>query len=522
MGGCYSASATVVLTNSVVSALAHLAKAGDRAAFDAEAARSGSGWLSALCASVEAPFAAQLREEARRLVSSWAGDDAHYHAFVGSDPAAAWFLVEAALAAAHGPVRAAHTYNPTAYALMACWELGVERPETPWLWLEASLPLASEAVRSWQLHIGKSHLGARARAAVEHLLSQPEHRSAELARLLLGLQGVSAQLALEWLLEPRLRKVAAEVLRPDVRRHEAELRALLERAVGSQRKAIAELLREVDPGIALSVPSADSAEEKLLERLRIDPLDDDAHSVWSDMLMARGDPRGEMIVLERALRAAPVAEQAALSHALAEHVAKHAKKLWDKPGGYPHRDRYRGRSRFECSLSIPARGSIEQWALRTVRLGSELFAAALPTAVLAHDEARKLGREKVRPVEALRAAAADPAAFAKQCAGLESFQISYVGKICDPSGALLPYQDAGHYVPAFSMKSTITLIEPGIPSQRRLELELWLPFEDRDDPGFVSVLERMRSIVGKVFRPKHFKLFSSSADGKKAVVRPNA
>lgn len=479
-------------------------------AFDAEATRLGSGWLAALCTGVEPERAEALRTEAHTLVTSWRGQDEHFAALLRSDRVASWFLVEAAMRAAEGPARPGYAYNRTLYALSDCWHHAADRVEAPWQWLEACLALR-DTERAAQFQEGLEPFGVKACPALLCALSKPERRTAELARVLLRFGGVTKELALEWILDPRLRNVAQEYFRADVRRHEGDLRALLERATGSQRKPIAELLREVDPSVALSAPSSNNTEEKLLERLRVDPLDDEAHSVWSDMLMARGDPRGEMIVLERALRAAPVAEQAALSANLAEHVASHAKQLWDKPGGYPHRDRYRGRSRFECAFAIPTRGAIETWVIRTLNLGRALFGAALPTTLEVDG----------KPARLLIPKAADPATFAKFCGGRDSV-IGFSGKLVDASGALLPYQEAGHYVPPFELSGSIKLFASVAPSMRRLELDLWLPFEDRNDPGFLALLDRMRAIVGKVFRPKHFKLFSSSADGKKAVVRPNA
>jgi uncharacterized protein (TIGR02996 family) len=69
---------------------------------------------------------------------------------------------------------------------------------------------------------------------------------------------------------------------------------------------------------------------RLLDQILADPADDALRMVYADQLIARGDPRGEYIAVERSLAAAARGseERAALSRRRAELRAAHAAEWW--------------------------------------------------------------------------------------------------------------------------------------------------------------------------------------------------
>src|SRR5688572_8569105 len=155
---------------------------------------------------------------------------------------------------------------------------------------------------------------------------------------------LDADLAVTWLADPTLRPLAETFLAPGLEAHEQLLRDRLEDAKPSEREAIVRLLRRVDPRLSLTGTHDTSTDGELQARLRENPVDEVTAEVWADSLIDRQDARGEVIALELALRRADPERALELSGTLATFVAANRKALWNKPGGFPYREKYRGRT----------------------------------------------------------------------------------------------------------------------------------------------------------------------------------
>jgi uncharacterized protein (TIGR02996 family) len=127
-------------------------------------------------------------------------------------------------------------------------------------------------------------------------------------------------------------------------------------------------------------PTRHEAEARLIAA----PDDVAATLVHADRLLADGDPRGELIALEHRLHDERDPVTRAALDARAATLLDHARDaVWARPGGFPFRARWRGRSfmRFEGSVAQLGRdGTIAAYA-RVRRFLEELTDCLAPRAI---------------------------------------------------------------------------------------------------------------------------------------------
>jgi uncharacterized protein (TIGR02996 family) len=220
--------------------------------------------------------------------------------------------------------------------------------------------------------------------------------------------------------------------------------------------------------------------------------------VYADALGAAGDPRGELIALEHALRGpADAATREALEARAAELLDHDRARIWDRPGGFPFRRRWRGRSYFRLD--------------RTFRLVEPLaparaFLAAVTDCIAPHrvdapvrcnDALAALGFEPVTTSE-LRTA---PWALRTRPARSLHDDIAALGNggvrhhyrfLITDDGAPRPFQRPGWYAHGRGLGSELVVyLDRG-----ELSLDLSLPFERFDDPGFVAFRQAAAVLLG--------------------------
>jgi hypothetical protein len=350
------------------------------------------------------------------------------------------------------------------------------------------------------------------------------------------------ELALTWFADPTLRPVAEEYFVPGLEQHEEMLRERLETAKQGEREAIVRLLRRIDPRLSLAGTHDTSTDGELQARLRENPGDESTAEVWADSLIDRQDPRGELIQLELAIRRAEPERALELSRALAAHVASHRKALWNKPGGFPFREKYRGRSAitFSSDWNHTMRGKPDGFfdrvqsfvetvtdarAPRYVYIGRRFFDpehAEPATSPLASQIAAALGGDVVQRADrdgafvertAVRDPIADPDALRALCAS-QPLTLAYEFRLAWPNtGILLPHQEGEHYAGGAELADGLRILLPG----HSLQLSVTFPFESTADPRFVELHEAMCETLGRVFTPSRWVALDPSADGKKLV-----
>jgi len=139
-------------------------------------------------------------------------------------------------------------------------------------------------------------------------------------------------------------------------------------------------------------PIAVALEARLVER----PDDDEAALVLADHLLASGDPRGELIALERAIARATDEDALAAAVARAAQLVDDERlRVWARPGGFPYRRRWVGRP-FATTRAVVARANDAAFRRALVRFLDELTDTRAPASVRADEPTPAV-------VEALRA-----------------------------------------------------------------------------------------------------------------------
>lgn len=273
-----------------------------------------------------------------------------------------------------------------------------------------------------------------------------------------------------------LRAVAEQLLASQVADVKAKLHARLDNATTGEHEAIIRLLRRVDAHVDHTGASSSSNLAELEGRLRADPFDVATAQVWADHLQDQDDPRGALMALDLAIASATRDRMLELSATRAELVAKYRKLMFGKPGGWPFRDKYLGRTFlvFGTTWRAMLRGKPE-----TVR-------------------------DKVL-------------GFLEQCTnctepGDTELMVNASFKLVWPGTKLvLPYQEDGHYPEAFGGSSISVKLSEG-----KLVLGLRFPFERFDDPGFLEVHRAIGDTLNKsTLTATGFSTATPTVDGKK-------
>ena len=386
-------------------------------------------------------------------------------------------------------------------------------------------------------------------AAIRRGLATLEIPSRRLLAIRLRRSGALApELAVTWFADPTLRPLAEEYFTPGVEDHEQLLRDRLAGAKQGEREAIVRVLRRIDPKLALSGTHDTSTDGELQARLREQPLDEVSAEVWADSLIDRQDPRGEVIALELAIRRTDDPERALeLSRAQGTLVATHRKALWNRPGGFPFREKFRGRGAiaFTSDWDHTMRGKLENLVDRVqafvetctdVRAPRDVIVGRRHVAALklrALDEApaslqrmvAALGADAVVLADAhgaairrtqVREPIADLDAFRAALLEDPDHSIAYEFQLAWPNtGVALPHQEGEHYAGGEPLRSRLQLHL----QFRSLDLRLAFPFESEADPRFLELYEAICETLGRVMTPSRWSRLTSSADGKKLVAK---
>ena len=287
-------------------------------------------------------------------------------------------------------------------------------------------------------------------------------------------------------------------------------------------------------------------EDKLLER----PGDMLASQVWADRLCELGDPRGELVALDHgitlALTAANPAHALDLSARRAELYREHFAEIFDRPGGYPFRDRYLGR----CVIYAPftfRRPSLQAEFPRLQLFARQLTTVEGPTGVRLVDMDRPAGspapgepgrlelqfRQALEPAKVTHSddlwyvwrtepaqPLADEALLGELAARTPSVTLMYRFQLTWPGTKVpLPYQESGHYPGEGSDQLTSMLSFSG---GAGLQGSFFLPFEDPADPAAELVRNaarlRLEPLVGAGFL-ESVTVLEPSADGAQLVPR---
>ncbi len=509
----------------------------DRAAFDRAARRLGGDWSTALLASVPAKRRAELDARTQQPY----GNAAQLRAWF-ADRDAGWayvrwahdFLIAHPRHAGYQLFRNVITgYHGFAAAFR-------ERCEGPWLWLELVGAVATDdrwVVRELAWPSGKATW-----PAITHAIAQGSpHRSVLGARL--GEEGgVRVELATAWLGDRVMRPEALRYFAPRVVEHEALLRAALADASPGAREDLVRLLRKVDPHLAADGQRDLSDDGELQARLRIDPTDAVTAAVWADLLSGRGDPRGEHLAVELAIATAEPVRALELSAAQAALFRDHRPALWNKPGGFPFREKYRGRTAigFRSGWDHYIRGTTESLVERVQQFAQHVTTARAPHELYPGNRERQiderakrtalsgnlaqvaeaLGGNTIGLVDKVGIAlrrylpaepVADEDALIAACAADPDLTLAYRFQLTWPGSTVpLPYQEADHYPPATALTSTLSIYL----RERLLRLVMLFPFEDFTDPRFLEVYEAISDTLGHVMTPSKWVRFIATTDGR--------
>jgi hypothetical protein len=533
------------------------ADAGDQAAFDEVARTLGGGWIEALCSTCDpehlavlADRFAEIEDMTRR--AAWidaAGPEAGY-------AVARWCATAIATMDryARGAPYAGHRIVD---ALVAYLHAQRMRVEPGWLWVEliAAVPHHKRALGEQLGYRARGILMWRMRAPIEHVLRGPRCSfRGLLGHFLADERAVDIDRAIEWLADPALRPTAETVLRNQIGEAAPALRAAIERSTGGARDAAVRLLRAEYPRIAIDGKTATDDDATLQTRLRARPDDAEAAAVWADLLGARGDPRGEHITLELAIRAAVEADDPAraleLSRAQAELAGREHKRIWGKPAGFPYREKYRGRSRV---------GFLSDWNHRIRRGNATLLVDRLEAFIYdltdAHgpveihhgrhldgpsgDASRRdqaddrIARELVRCLgddvtvfadddhffvrrERTDVALADPAGLRALWLANPNLTMIYELVLTWPGTEIaLPHQEGAHYAGGEAIENRLAIHL----ATRDIQLDLTFPYESFRDPQFLAIHDAIVDVLGRVLPAGRFMMMSPSADGQRMVSR---
>ncbi len=369
----------------------------------------------------------------------------------------------------------------------------------PWVWAELLLAVPSHkrTAAEYLARLGEVftdnaepaiRAAIRGKASVRGQLFQRLHRAGRL----------TTADALAGLSDPPLRETSEQVLRDRVAEVEDDLRDRLDGASAGTREAIVRLLRALDARVDSTGKISETNLGELETRLRASPDDAVTAQVWADLLQEEGDPRGQIAALDIALSRETDPERAlAMSEALARVVADHRKAVFGKPGGFPFREKYRGRGfiQFTSSWRGLLRGKPPKIFDKVMAFLGEATTIARPTPDIAIDTA----------IDDL-----DDKAFRAHCLGTAtqlsaSFQLAWPG-----TTIALPYQEPGHYPEGFVSELRVVL------ATGKLALTISFPFESFTAPGFARVHQQVADTLGKsVLAPSGFSLGTPTVDGKK-------
>ncbi len=399
-----------------------------------------------------------------------------------------WALIVEAIAAmprvpqyGYGrPYRGAEAVEPVRQALTWVDAHSEPWPEAPWLLLEliANVPSDQGPMRN-QLD-GLLHRIDHPRVLRAGLRHWTMSLRSTVVRRLMQLDAWSVEEAASSLEDRALRTLCTTFLKNHPEGSDA-VAPLRDHRLKSVRRLALEIQRTEDPTAGLGKGTLAEAEA----RLRLDPTDTEASLVWADLQLEQGDPRGQLVAMEHAIRSAlsgespdgsRQAEATNHSAALAAFVAEHWNTLWDRPGGVPFRDRWRGRT---CV------GFTSDWNHRMRgRGGAPLF-------------------EKITRFIAHLTDAAAPFSRTDDAAHW-SFRWTHPG-----TDVLLPYQEAGHHAGGAPLSSTLHVSL----GDRRVQMQLYWPFESLDEPGFQAYFLECEKLLGKAFTQNRFRVYAANAKG---------
>lgn len=271
-----------------------------------------------------------------------------------------------------------------------------------------------------------------------------------------------------------------------------------------------------------------------LERvLRSDPWDAATSQIWADALSAAGDPRGELVALEHAVRGAAPEEAVALAARQCELWDDYEEAFSGKPGGFPFRVRYMGRRVICCHIQQEPEGdwgALLERARRFVErftnaaapalvcsyrvehttslfdfgrpiepesdIEQELVARLAPAALHQHTDGRRYVKRNARVEQDV-----DGDALLALLRGLAPLTVRWTFSMTVPGTAtLLPYQQGwlyGRPEPLLTCALQVTTSAPaGKASALGLVLDAYLPFDGFDEPGFDDYLADICATLG--------------------------
>lgn len=216
-----------------------------------------------------------------------------------------------------------------------------DRVEMPWVVVELlrSGPSAIDLVRYSALRL-LAHLQERGRPALRSAVVHRHRFALDLGRYL-G-RAYDVELAFQTIDVPILRPLAAATLHTHAAALVPRLRELEARTRDDpDLHAVAlRLLRAGDKDVMADGRRATTPLEKIEADLRRDPTDAEASQVWADALVGAGDPRGDYVALEHAIRAE---KDPARALALSNEQAALLPAVMGKPGGFPFSEAFTGR-----------------------------------------------------------------------------------------------------------------------------------------------------------------------------------
>lgn len=285
---------------------------------------------------------------------------------------------------------------------------------------------------------------------------------------------------------------------------------------------------------------------ELERRLRRDPWDAATSRAWAEALSAVGDPRGELVALEHAIRSASPEEAIALATRQCALWREHEAALVLQSGGFPFRDPYLGRRVVRCY--VKQRLSAD-WAvlLARSRLFIERFTNAVAPAfvfsyALEGSPSLLLGRPIEPETEIERelvanllpatlhhlgdgrryikrddpiAAAVDEASVFDLLRGLAPVTVRWVFSFTVPgTAALLPYQEGRIYGrPEPTLSCALQIATNGASDPRPvLVLDAHLPFDGFDEPSLDDYLTEIFATLGAALPSRGFFLLEPQPD----------
>lgn len=523
---------------------------GSAAWFDDVARRTARSWIDALCDGLGDLRRASLAREIAERFDSDAPDRAIYREegwLRGEGKEAGWMLARWCRDTLASATRHSYPFHVNvAFDLLA--RVFADEVWLPWVWIEILVAApAHQRILAQQLS-GYALNGPGAWPAIRHALAGKTFPHRRLLALRLEREGgIDGALALAWLRDRSLRAIAEGYLRERVAEHGELLRAMLDGDCSSgMRESVVRLLRRIDPQLSLDGRSEASTDAELQARLREDPRDRESLRVWADLLETAGDPRGAHVALELAILDAAPARALELSREAAALCREHRAAIWNRPGGVPFREKYRGREQvaFQSDANHRVRGSsiealvdrlqrfanhvTDQHGPSEIHLGSILEEGPAIATIDAHPGpierellvvlggATALYDEHGHFVR--RSHPEEPLAFERGlrevCATHAHLTLHYVFQLTWPGTRIpLAHQEGEHYASGEPLVGRLAVHL----ASRRFNLSLRFPFERFDDDGFLAVYDAICGTLGRVMTPSRFATLVPSADGKRMV-----